>query len=56
MALVLALALFTACGSSATPAVTEAPAADAAATEAPAADAAPAELSGTVATDCSTSM
>ena len=56
LALVLALALFTACGSSATPAATEAPAADAAATEAPAADAAPAELSGTVATDGSTSM
>ena len=56
LALVLALALFTACGSSATPAATEAPAADAAATEAPAADASPAELSGTVATDGSTSM
>ena len=56
LALVLALALFTACGSSAAPAATEAPAADAAATEAPAADAAPAELSGTVATDGSTSM
>ena len=46
LALVLALALFTACGSSAAPA----------ATDAPAADAAPAELSGTVATDGSTSM
>ncbi len=51
LALVLALALFTACGTSAAPAATEAPAADTAA-----AAEAPAELSGTVATDGSTSM
>ncbi len=51
LALVLALALFTACGSASAPAATKAPAAGtAAATEAPA------ELSGTVATDGSTSM
>ncbi len=48
LALVFALALFTACGSAAAPAATDAPAA--------AADAAPAELTGTVATDGSTSM
>ena len=52
LAIVLALALFTACGTSAAPAATEAPAADTAA----AAPDAPAELSGTVATDGSTSM
>ena len=50
---VLALALLAGCGSSAAPATTAAPAADNAA--APAAEA-PAELSGTVATDGSTSM
>ena len=49
---VLALALLAGCGSSAAPAATAAPAADSAA---PAAEA-PAELSGTVATDGSTSM
>ena len=52
LAAVLALALLAGCGSSAAPAATTAPAADSAApsTEAPA------ELSGTVATDGSTSM
>ena len=50
---VLALALLAGCGSSAAPATTTAPAADNAA--APATEA-PAELSGTVATDGSTSM
>ena len=49
---VLALALLAGCGSSAAPAATAAPAADSAA---PATEA-PAELSGTVATDGSTSM
>ena len=49
---VLALALLAGCGSSAAPAATAAPAADSAA---PASEA-PAELSGTVATDGSTSM
>ena len=49
---VLALALLAGCGSSAAPATTTAPAADSAA---PASEA-PAELSGTVATDGSTSM
>ena len=49
---VLALALLAGCGSSAAPATTTAPAADSAA---PATEA-PAELSGTVATDGSTSM
>ena len=49
---VLALALLAGCGSSAAPAATTAPAADSAA---PASEA-PAELSGTVATDGSTSM
>ncbi len=53
LAAVLALALLAGCGSSAAPAATTAPAADNAA--APATEA-PAELSGTVATDGSTSM
>ena len=53
LAAVLALALLAGCGSSAAPATTTAPAADNAA--APATEA-PAELSGTVATDGSTSM
>ena len=52
LAAVLALALLAGCGSSAAPATTTAPAADSAA---PAPEA-PAELSGTVATDGSTSM
>ncbi len=52
LAAILALALLAGCGSSATPATTTAPAADSAA---PATEA-PAELSGTVATDGSTSM
>ncbi len=52
LAAVLALALLAGCGSSAAPATTTAPAADSAA---PASEA-PAELSGTVATDGSTSM
>ena len=52
LAAVLALALLAGCGSSASPATTTAPAADSAA---PASEA-PAELSGTVATDGSTSM
>ena len=52
LAAVLALALLAGCGSSAAPATTTAPAADSAA---PATEA-PAELSGTVATDGSTSM
>ena len=52
LAVVLALALLAGCGSSAAPATTTAPAADSAA---PASEA-PAELSGTVATDGSTSM
>ena len=53
LAAILALALLAGCGSSAAPAATTAPAADNAA--APATEA-PAELSGTVATDGSTSM
>ena len=53
LAAILALALLAGCGSSAAPATTTAPAADNAA--APATEA-PAELSGTVATDGSTSM
>ena len=53
LAAILVLALLAGCGSSAAPAATTAPAADNAA--APAAEA-PAELSGTVATDGSTSM
>ena len=52
LAAILALALLAGCGSSAAPAATTAPAADSAA---PASEA-PAELSGTVATDGSTSM
>ena len=52
LAAVLALALLAGCGSSAAPATTTAPAADSAAL----APEAPAELSGTVATDGSTSM
>ena len=52
LAAVLALALLAGCGSSAAPATTTVPAADSAA---PASEA-PAELSGTVATDGSTSM
>ena len=52
LAAVLALALLAGCGSSAAPVNTTAPAADSAA---PASEA-PAELSGTVATDGSTSM
>ena len=52
LAAVLALALLAGCGSSAAPVATTAPAADSAA---PASEA-PAELSGTVATDGSTSM
>ena len=53
LAAILALALLAGCGSSAAPAATTAPAADNAAS--PATEA-PAELSGTVATDGSTSM